>query len=386
MLKYVFTFLLTGSLCMHAVAAGHGEAGQYGNMAVSCVFDAGGTLWRVSVKEGVVQVDASLDLGRTFSIPVKVHPAAQAVATSSNVRPLIAIEPEGNIYVAWTEILSQASAGYIRFARSSNGGKSFDSSVVINQERADSWRRLEAMQVSPDSKVTLVWTGGQGSGAAIFYAESANQGVTFTAETKLAGDVGNCTQLALTNKPDGALVAMWRHVFDDGERDYALAEISATPVQASAVKRATFGRRKTDGCPHHGVALATGGAGKDWWGYHMVYFDANDKKPGLYYSRMDGVAWASSPARRFGNHQHQAGQPAILSLADSVWLVWYEVDGEFSQIFGMHSEDGGRNWQDAKLLASSAGEADSPQLIAQGSQVYLAWNTVQQGFSLIKLD
>jgi len=74
-----------------------------------------------------------------------------------------------------------------------------------------------------------------------------------------------------------------------------IAEIPAKANQIPVMKRATFGHWKIDGCPHQGAAIATGGEGKDWWGYHMAYFDGNDAKPGLYYSRMDGVAWASSP-------------------------------------------------------------------------------------------
>ena len=149
--------------------------------------------------------------------------------------------------------------------------------------------------------------------------------------------------------------------------------------------RATFGHWKIDGCPHHGAAIASGGEGKDWFGYHMAYFDGNEQKPGLYYSRMDGVAWASSPAKKFGDNKNQAGHPAILSSGENVWLVWREIKDGKASILGMFSDDGGRNWNEAKLLTSSEQKADYPILVSNKTSAYLVWNTQQDGLQVIAL-
>jgi hypothetical protein len=185
-------------------------------------------------------------------------------------------------------------------------------------------------------------------------------------------------------------------VFEGSERDHMIAEI---PMQAPALggkqdaapRRATFGHWVIDGCPHHGAAIASGGAGKDWWGYHMAYFDGNDKKPGLYYSRMDGVAWASSPPKKFGDNAKQAGHPAILSIGqktgeEHVWLVWREIKDGKTSILGMLSEDGGKNWNDAAVLDSISDKADYPFLISHKNTVYLVWNTQQKGLRVMKLN
>jgi hypothetical protein len=173
-------------------------------------------------------------------------------------------------------------------------------------------------------------------------------------------------------------------VFEGSERDHNIAEIPRHGELPKA-HRATFGRWVIDGCPHHGAALASGGEGKDWWGYHMAYFDGNDKKPGLYYSRMDGVAWASSPAKKFGDNSKQAGHPAILSSGENVWLVWREIKDGKSSILGMHSEDGGRSWSDAKTLADTHQKADYPFLLQHKSKVYLVWNTQSSGLQVLAL-
>ena len=207
----------------------------------------------------------------------------------------------------------------------------------------------------------------------------------------MADNSCECCRIVSTNKPDGTTTVLWRHVFEGSERDHNIAEIPKVGAKAEP-HRATFGGWKIDGCPHHGAALASGGDGKDWWGYHMAYFDGNDtntnKKtvPGLYYSRMDGVAWVASPPKKFGDNKNQAGHPAILSTGESVWLAWREIKDGSAKILAMHSEDGGKNWNDVKLLAETKHKADYPQLIQHKNQPYLVWNTLQDGLQVISLQ
>lgn len=392
-------------LCSSFQIAAHEEhtKHQKSTIAISVAFDASGNLWRAGAKDGFVQVDKSTDKGKSFSKPVSVNLQAQKIGADGEARPKIAIGPEGNIYVSWTEMLAKPFTGYIWFARSINGGKSFEKPMIVHQDRAEITHRFDAINVASlgDNKgnITVSWVDKRDliaaktankpyEGAAIYYAVSTNKGESFATEHKLADSSCECCRIVTANKPDGTVVAMWRHVFEGGERDHMIAEIPKD-YQAPVLKRATFGHWKIDGCPHHGAALATGGESKDWWGYHMAYFDGNDAKPGLYYSRMDGVAWVSSPAKKFGNNAQQAGHPSILSIGNKpdgehVWLVWREIEGKTYKTVGMFSADGGRGWSEPKVIASSLDKADYPQLLSKGKQVYLSWNT-QNGYQLIPL-
>lgn len=408
-MKTLILLFLAG-FTLSTSAHDHHEPAQHsaGSLAVSASFDSRGQLWRVSVNKGLVQVDVSRDLGKSFAPALTVNPVGQKVAAAGEARPKIAISAEGNIYVTWTEALTTPFSGYVWFARSINAGKSFEKAYIVHQDRAEITHRFDALNVAPDGTISVAWVDKRDliaakaahkpyTGAAIYYAQSSNKGVSFKPEQKLADSSCECCRIATTNKPDGSVVAMWRHVFAGGERDHMLGEIPAAPKLDPLLTRATYGHWQIDGCPHHGAALASGGEGADWWGYHMAYFDGNDNKPGLYYSRMDGVAYASSPAKKFGNNKHQAGHPALLSAGDKVWLVWREIepksmvaesaDGKTHvaphKIIGMLSEDGGRSWAAPQLLASSAANTDYPQLLRYQDQVYLAWNTAAQGLRLI---
>ena len=398
-MKYLM-FVMLFLMGLYAHAHEEHTMPQKSNLAISVAFDAQGKLWRASVKDGFVQVDASSNLGKSFSKPVQVNKTAQKIGADGEARPKIAISPEGNIYLTWTEALKTPFSGYIWFARSINAGKSFEKPQIVHTDRAEITHRFDALHVSPNGKITVTWVDKRDllaakagnkkyDGAAIYYASSNDKGASFVPEQKLADNSCECCRIVTTNKPDGTVVAMWRHVFEGSERDHMMAEIPAENTKPQT-HRATFGHWKIDGCPHHGAALAAGGVGKDWWGYHMAYFDGNDANPGLYCSRMDGVAWASSPAKKFGNNSNQAGHPSILSVAgakdeEQVWLVWREVEAKNSKIIGMFSDDGGRSWNDAKVLANESVKADYPALISQGKRVYLSWNTAN-GYQLIPLN
>jgi hypothetical protein len=390
-------FLLILSLLFSLNVQAHEAHTQHtaSQLAVSVAIDEAGKLWRASVHNGFVQVDSSTDLGKTFSKPVKVNKTAMKIGAEGEARPKIAVLA-GNIYLTWTQALKTPYAGYIWFARSIDGGKSFENPYIVHTDRAEITHRFDALNVSPNGDITVTWVdkrdllaakaaGKKYDGAAIYYAVSTDKGASFKPELKLADSSCECCRIVTANKPDGTVVALWRHVFEGSERDHNIAEIPQAGTKPEH-HRATFGHWVIDGCPHHGAALASGGEGKNWWGYHMAYFDGNDKKPGLYYSRMDGVAWASSPAKKFGDNTKQAGHPDILSMGEHVWLVWREIKDGKSSILGMHSSDAGKSWNDAKMLADTHHKADYPFLLQHKNTAYLVWNTQQEALQVLPLN
>jgi hypothetical protein len=382
-----FVYFLLGFFLIVSVSAheAHTEISA-SEMAVGLAVDRHGKLWRASVLDGFIFVDMSADNGKTFSKKVKVNNRAQKIAAKGEARPKIGLGPQGNLYLTWTEGLSKPFAGYVWFTRSVDGGKHFEQPKVVHQDRAEITHRFDALHISPDGTITIIWvdkrdleaakkSGKEYAGAAIYYAISKDDGATFQAEKKLADNSCECCRIATTTKPDGTVVAMWRHVFEGGERDHMMAEIPKKD-EAANLHRATFGHWKIDGCPHHGGALASGGEGADWWGYHMAYFDGKDKNPGLYYSRMDGVAWVASLAKQFGDNNKQAGHPALLSVGENVWLAWLETHtNKMKKVMMMASIDGGKTWSDAQSLLSTSANMDYPQLLSLKGAIYLVVNT-----------
>jgi hypothetical protein len=403
MIRYFLALglFLLGLVGLTLTAAAHEEHTQHSNasLAVSMAFDAQGKLWRASASDGFVEVSASSDSGKTFSNSVKINHTLQKIGADGEARPKIAVSPEGYIYLTWTEALKKPFSGYIWFARSVDGGKTFEKPSIVHQDRSEITHRFDALNVSVDGRITVAWVDKRDliaakaankayEGAAIYYAVSNDKGASFLPEKKLADSSCECCRIALANKPDGTIVAMWRHVFEGSERDHMIAEIPAAN-KIPVPKRATFGRWKIDGCPHHGAALASGGEGERWWGYHMAWFDGGNDDAGkdatLFYARMDGEAWVSSPAKRFGNMNKLAGHPALLAAGENVWLVWREKDAGKSQVWLMKSSDEGKSWDAPIMMAEASGAADYPELLQNDKALFLVWNTAGEGLKVIPL-
>ncbi len=392
----IFCFLcFTCSLSAHEEHTKH----QDSSLAVSLAFDGQGGLWQVSVNGGFVEVKSSNDFGKIFSEAVRVNQAPQKIGADGEARPKIAVSPEGYIYLTWTEALKKPFSGYIWFARSIDAGKTFEKPYIVHQDRSEITHRFDALNVSADGRITVAWVDKRDllaakaanmryKGAAIYYAVSNDKGASFLPEKKLADGSCECCRIALTNKPDGTVAAMWRHVFEGSERDHMIAEIPAAN-KVPDPKRATFGHWKIDGCPHHGSALTSGGEGERWWGYHMAWFDGGNDDAGkdatMFYARMDGEAWVSSSPKKFGNMKKQAGHPALLAIGENVWLVWREKDVGKSQVWLMKSNDQGKSWDAPKMMADISGVADYPILLQNGKTLFLVWNTVGEGLKVILL-
>ena len=352
------------------------ESHSHGPSVVTSVsLDQLGTLWRVREQRGFVIVDSSNDQGINFSKSINVNTELQQIGTSGDAKPKIVIGPEGNIYVTWTQMLSKPYSGYI-----------------VHQDKSEITHRFDAINVNKDGQIFIAWVDKRDlekaklqnkdkvyKGAALYYAISDNYGESFKIERKIVDSSCECCRIALTNDSKGNIIVMWRQLYDKGIRDHAVAKIDIN--DNIVVNRATFGGWKIDACPHHGPAITRGGD----WGYHMAWFDGGEKV-GLFYGRIDGDVWVSSPPKRFGNANFQAGHPSLLSINEKVYLAWKELNESGNYIVLAISEDGGKNWLEAKTIKKTEGASDYPELIQFNKKAFLSWNTIKDGYQLIALE
>lgn len=357
---------------------------QSPQLAVSATFDAGGRLWLARAAGRQVTVAHSDDLGATFSTPVGVTTSPELVAADGENRPKVAVAG-GRVYVSWTQPLPQPFSGHIRFAVSGDGGRSFSAPITVNSDPTPTSHRFDALLADDAGRVTLVWLDkrdgiaaekarGSYKGAAVYLAQSSNGGESFAPNRKLADHSCECCRIGLAADLDGTPVAFWRHVFDGGIRDFALARLDEAP------RRASEDGWRIDACPHHGGDIAVDARG----GRHLVWFTGAEGKAGLYYRRMGG-AHATVPMA-FGDPDAQPGHPAVLALGERVLVAWREFDGKQNRIRTMVSFDRGASWSAPATRATSAGAADYPLLLAGRGQAWLAWNTADEGFRLLPLE
>ena len=88
----------------------------------------------------------------------------------------------------------------------------------------------------------------------------------------------------------------------------------------------------------------------------------------------------------FGNANFQAGHPSVLSINEKVYLAWKEINESDNYIVLAISEDGGKNWLEAKKIKKTEGASDYPELIQFNNKAFLSWNTIKDGYQLISLE
>lgn len=357
-------------------------------LAASVAFDATGHLWRVRMLDGLLVVDRSDDRGVSFTAPRKVTQQPEPVAADGELRPDIAVAGD-RVYVAWTSPLPTPYAGHVRFARSLDGGRSFEAPLTVNDNRDAITHRFQTLHVAPDGRISLVWidkreleqakrSGKPYRGAALYYAVSDDGGASFKANVRLAAHSCECCRIALATDSDGTPVAFWRHVFADGSRDHLLARV-APLADAPEPARATEEHWQVNACPHHGPALAVAPDGTR----HGVWFAQLAGEPGLFYRGWSTDGNALAPALRIGDAS--AAHPAILAVGPRLLLAWKAFNGEKTAIELIESTDGGRHWSAPRAVASTIAASDHPQLVAWRGAAYLSWVSEAEGYRLIPL-
>jgi hypothetical protein len=156
---------------------------------------------------GEILYARSTDGGRSFTDPVNLSqtPAGAGKGRLNaeewhNGSLDLALGPEGEVHVAWTEY-----EGPLRFRSSQDGGRSFDDPVTVFGEDGDLPARGPSLGVGADGVIHLAWTVGEDPGADIHLSRSGNGGRSFSPPHHPAPTEGHADAPKLAVDPDGAV-------------------------------------------------------------------------------------------------------------------------------------------------------------------------------------
>lgn len=281
-----FTLVLAATLAYEPAAAmehQHDAKVQHAKptLAVGAALDGGGRLWLARVENKRLWVSRSDDGGRHFSQPVAVSPEPEEIVADAENRPKIAVARDGTLLLSWTESLPQKYAGNIRFARSTDGGLHFSVPNTLNDDGRVTGHRFNSLATDGAGRVAVLWldardreTAGENgaafAGSSVYFTQSADNGVHFSANRALAAHTCECCRTSLAWTPKDPL-ALWRNLYGTNTRDFALANLDT-----GEVRRATDDEWQIDACPHHGGGLAADGRGA----LHLVWFTQGKTRQG----------------------------------------------------------------------------------------------------------
>lgn len=353
---------------------------------VTTTFDSQGKTWIAWTNNNSIYVQSSTDQGNTFNNPVLVSTEKNKVAAENESRPKIKVDDKGNIYLTWVIMLDEKRSSYVRFSRSSDGGKTFSEPVTVNDNLDVIRHRFDTLALGKNGELFIAWldareteaakkAGQEFKGLTLYYTTSKDGGAHFEANQALAQHACECCRLDSTIAPDNTPVIVWRHIFEGGIRDHALIKFKdwQTPQQAVRLSQENW---KIDACPHHGGAISVSNNTT----YHAVWFSGAENANGLFYAySTDGKTFANP----INFAKDGASHPHVLALNKQVFITWQHFDGQKNRVYVMRSDNEGKTFDQPTVMANTKEMADEPFLITDGKNAYLSWHIEQQDYKLL---
>jgi hypothetical protein len=355
----------------------------------SATFAPDGTLWLAWMAGGRVSVAKSNDLARSLVNVVTLPETELPLDDGPDARPKIVAGPGGKIIVTFAT-RDESYNGHAFLARSDDGGRSFSAPIPITTDSPS--QRFETAVIDKDGRAFFAWidkrdaaaaksAGTAYAGAALAYAWDDESGKTLSDASMAQDNTCECCRIDVSFAGPGRPAILFRNIFSGGVRDHAVITL-ADPETPGTLHRVSDDDAVLDACPHHGPALSIGPDGT----YHATWLALGKKRTGLYYARsVDGGANFSSPMP-LGDTSRQNSRPAVLAKGDLVTLAYKAFDGERTTVEIMTSRDSGASWSVPREAAATTDDSDHPQLLSDGSRVYLSWFTRKDGYRLIPLE
>jgi hypothetical protein len=352
-------------------------------------FGEDGRLWLTYSVADTIYATSSRDNGKSFTPPTKIAKVeGAAIDSNGEARPKLIALPNGTLVASYTTRPEKSFNGTIFVTRSTDGGKSFSKPRPLIEGAG---QRFEIFARSPSGRLYVAWldkTNAEnakaegrafaGSGAAV--AWSNDSGATFQGKKILMDHSCECCRIAAALDRDGLPVFAWRHVFENNHRDHYVAKLSADGTALTG-GRVSEDEWSTMTCPHHGPSLAIDASGA----WHVVWFANGKKRRGLFYARSSDGGKSFSEPKQFGDSERTPSHAFLLATKGRLLRAWKEFDGATTFIMLQSSFDGGENWSEARVAASTGEASDHPLLVENTGVAYLSWLTRQEGYRLVPL-
>jgi hypothetical protein len=308
------------------------------------VADARGRFYLVYVQrtgsQSNVMLRQSAD-GRDFSVPVRVNDREGDGAVRNENPPKVAVAANGDVYVCWASERERWK-GDIRFARSTDGGKTFSKALTLNSDAggALTGHAFQSLAVDRTGRIYVNWIDERNKttadrGAEIWLTTSTDRGRTFAPDHRVLSDVCECCRTSLQVDTASNLYLSYRTVPRNGPmyRDTVLAR-SQDGGKSFTTTLASEDKWEINGCPVAGPSFSFGNAGS----LTAVWFMGGSTRPGLYYanSTNKGASFAPrqllDPDQKIGKHSHTASLPdgkvlvAWDDATDKTFSVWGVLD------------------------------------------------------------
>ena len=314
------------------------------------------------------------------------------VTPSGQHLPSVALGPDNQIYIVWVDCRNDPTCETntdIYFARSTDGGQSFDPAVLVGD---DETFFANAPKIAADNSgnIYVVWHDNRtGNSWDVYLSKSADGGGSFLPSVRVNNHVSSAYQYEpdLAVDSSGNIYVSWNRYYYDAD----LEQWDYDVVMAKSTNRgATFGThvKVNDGSDwQYKSSIKVGGSGN-------VYVTWTDRRNGgisdVYFAKSTdgGDSFSANVQVNHYTEQSQGYPEMALDEDEVIYIVWndsrnlYKKNGR--DVFMARSLDKGDSFEpeikinDAKIPA--AFEYFYPTITAWGKgHVAVAWEDKREG-------
>jgi len=264
--------------------------------------------------------------GGAFSPAVRVNSRAGDGAVRNENPPKMAMGRKNEVYVVWASERERWK-GNIRFARSLNGGKTFEPAIDVNSgvSQRPIGRAFQSIAVDAKGRIFVVWIDERNKTAAsrggeIWMAVSTDQGKTFSPDRKILADVCECCRTSIAVDSAGRIFVSYRVVPSSGPmlRDIAIArsDDEGKTFNPSLVNRDGW---DINACPIAGATMTIDSSDR----LHVAWFTQSGETPRLFFASSTNHGASFTKPAVFDRSQKLAKHAHVVSLSGNrVLIAW----------------------------------------------------------------
>jgi hypothetical protein len=264
-------------------------------------------------------------------------------------------------------------AGELRLSRSSDGGRTFAPSTLVNDDGQVIQHSFDAIQVAPDGVLHLAWIDGREGKKepGTFVARSNDHGRSIAKNLKVDESTCVCCRTSLTTSADGIVYVAWRKIFDGNVRETVVSRSTDGGETFSSPVVVGNDRWVYPACPHRPASVGVDRQGRL---YVVWYTEGADETPAIYLAYSDDQGKTFSEKKQlnrskgtFPDHPQMAVDPE-----GRIVVIWEEQSPVRREVVMNHSLDRGQSFSAPVKLNEKNGQTPTIAVNRQGT-VVMGW-------------
>lgn len=264
-------------------------------------------------------------------------------------------------------------AGELRLSRSMDGGRTFEPSILVNDDGQVIQHTFDSIQAAPDGTLHMAWIDGREGKKepGTFVARSTDHGRTIAKNVKVDDETCVCCRTAVATSVDGVAYVAWRKIFEGNIRETVVSRSTNGGETFSSSVVVGNDRWVYPACPHRPASL---GVDKQGRLYVVWYTEGADETPAIYLAHSDDQGKTFSTKRQlnrskgtFPDHPQMAVDPA-----GRIVVIWEEQSPVRREIVASYSLDRGESFNTPIKLNEKNGQTPTVA-VNQSGTVVMGW-------------